>query len=121
MKPWRVLVVMPLGTARGGGEQMPRQLLIRGRGSGAEWVVLFLRDGPMVAEARAIGSEAHVIESGLLVLFGDDGSLADAILRYLGDHAFAARVGAAARIRAAAFDDRTYAANVIAVLRESVP
>jgi glycosyltransferase involved in cell wall biosynthesis len=73
--------------------------------------------------AGAAGGPAEIIadgENGVLVSYGDDGSLARAIGRYLDDHAFAARTGAAARIRAAVFDDRTYAANVIAALRESV-
>ena len=88
--------------------------------------------GIVVIEAMALGKPvvagsgggpAEIItdgENGLLVPYGDDESLAHAILRYLDDHAFAARVGAAARIRAAVFDDRTYAANVIAALRECV-
>jgi glycosyltransferase involved in cell wall biosynthesis len=73
--------------------------------------------------AGAAGGPAEIITDGvdgLLVRFGDDESLANAILRYLDDQAFAARAGTAARIRAAAFDDRTYAANIIAALRESV-
>jgi glycosyltransferase involved in cell wall biosynthesis len=76
---------------------------------------------PVVAGAS--GGPAEIITDGvdgLLVRFGDDESLAGAIVRYLDDHAFAARVGAAARVRAAVFDDRTYAANIIAALRESV-
>jgi glycosyltransferase involved in cell wall biosynthesis len=88
--------------------------------------------GIVVIEAMALGKPviagseggpAEIIEdgvNGVLVPYGDDGSLAHAILRYLDDHAFASRLGAAARIRAAVFDDRTYAANVIAALRESV-
>ena len=76
---------------------------------------------PVVAGAD--GGPAEIItdgENGLLVPYGDTGSLAHAILRYLDDHAFATRVGAAARIRAAVFDDRSFAANIIAALRESV-
>jgi glycosyltransferase involved in cell wall biosynthesis len=88
--------------------------------------------GIVVIEAMALGKPviagsgggpAEIItdgENGLLVPYGDDESLAHAILRYLDDHAFAARLGAAARTRAAVFDDRTYAAHVIAALRESV-
>src|SRR5258708_37943975 len=64
MKPMRVLVVMPLGAALGGGEQMLRQLLVHGRGQGVEWVVVFLRDGPMVAEMRALGLDVRVVEAG---------------------------------------------------------
>lgn len=64
MKPLRVLVVMPLGTALGGGELMLRQLLTHGRGQGVEWIVVFLRDGPMVEEMRALGLDVRVIEAG---------------------------------------------------------
>jgi Glycosyl transferases group 1/Glycosyltransferase Family 4 len=64
MTPLRVLVVMPLGTALGGGELMLRQLLTHGRGQGVEWTVVFLRDGPMVAEARGLGLDVRVIEAG---------------------------------------------------------
>ncbi len=64
MKPLRVLVVMPLGTALCGGELMLRQLLTHGRGQGVEWIVVFLRDGPMVAEMQALGLDVRVIEAG---------------------------------------------------------
>jgi hypothetical protein len=64
VKPLRVLVVMPLGTALGGGELMLRQLLTHGRGQGVEWIVVFLRDGPMVEEMRALGLDVRVIEAG---------------------------------------------------------
>ncbi len=64
MKPLRVLVVMPLGAALGGGEQMLRQLLVHGRGQGMEWIVVFLRDGPLAAEMRALGLDVRVIEAG---------------------------------------------------------
>ncbi|MEA3248017.1 MAG: glycosyltransferase [Gemmatimonadota bacterium] len=59
-----MLVVMPLGAALGGGEEMLRQLLREGRGQGVEWVVAFLREGPMVKEMRALGVECHVVEAG---------------------------------------------------------
>ena len=64
MKPLHVLAVMPLGTALGGSEQSFRQLLIHGRGQGVEWTVVFLRDGPLVAEMRSLGLSVHVIEAG---------------------------------------------------------
>jgi glycosyltransferase involved in cell wall biosynthesis len=86
--------------------------------------------GIVVIEAMALGKPviagssggpAEIITDGVdgvLVPFGDDESLARAILRYVDDNAFAMRVGAAARIRAAEFDDRFFAANIIAALRE---
>jgi len=64
VKPLRVLVVMPLATARGGAEVNFRQLLRHGRGGGVEWIVVFLRDGPMVEEARALGLDVRVILAG---------------------------------------------------------
>jgi glycosyltransferase involved in cell wall biosynthesis len=64
MTPVRILVVMPLGTARGGGELMLRQLLTHGRDQGVEWTVVFLRDGPLVEEMRALGHDVHVIAAG---------------------------------------------------------
>lgn len=62
--PLRVLVVMPLGAALGGGEEMLRQLLRCGRGQGVTWIVAFLRDGPLVSEARGMGIECHVVPAG---------------------------------------------------------
>ena len=43
---------------------MLRQLLRHGRNQGVEWMVVYLRDGPMVAETRALGFEAQVVPSG---------------------------------------------------------
>ncbi len=60
----RVLVVMPLATPLGGGEQMLRELFRHGRESGVEWVVAFLRPGPMADESRELGIETHVIGAG---------------------------------------------------------
>ncbi len=62
--PMRVLVVMPLATPLGGGEQMLRQLLRRGRGQGVEWIVVYLRSGPMADETASLGVETHVVEAG---------------------------------------------------------
>ncbi len=64
MTPLHVLVVMPLATALGGGEQMLRQLLRHGRGAGIEWTVVFLRPGPMTDEARALGLAVYEIDAG---------------------------------------------------------
>lgn len=60
----RVLVVMPLGEQLGGGEMMFRQLMEHGRGHGIEWIAVFTKDGPMVAETRAMGIETHLIPAG---------------------------------------------------------
>ena len=60
----RVLVAMPLATSLGGGELMLRQLLRHGRHEGVTWRVVYLRDGPMVEETRALGIEADVIDAG---------------------------------------------------------
>lgn len=64
MTDLRVLVVMPLGEQLGGGEVMFRQLMQHGRGQGIEWIAVFTKDGPMVAETRALGVETHLIEAG---------------------------------------------------------
>lgn len=64
MTDLRVLVVMPLGDQRGGGEMMFRQLMEHGRGQGIEWIAVFSKDGPLVAETRGLGVETHLIEAG---------------------------------------------------------
>jgi glycosyltransferase involved in cell wall biosynthesis len=60
----RVLIVMPLGEQLGGGEMMFRQLMQHGRDRGIEWIVVFTKDGPMVAETQALGVETHLIPAG---------------------------------------------------------
>jgi hypothetical protein len=62
----RVLIVMPLATPLGGGEQSLRQLLKHGRDGGITWRVVYLRDGPMVSETRELGIDADVIDAGRL-------------------------------------------------------
>ena len=64
MTDLRVLVVMPLGEQLGGGEMMFRQLMQHGQGQGIEWIAVFTKDGPMLAETRAMGIETHLIEAG---------------------------------------------------------
>ncbi|MFN0099230.1 MAG: glycosyltransferase family 4 protein [Gemmatimonadaceae bacterium] len=64
MTDLRVMVVMPLAEQLGGGEVMFRQLMQHGRGQGIEWIAVFTKDGPMVAETRALGVETHVVEAG---------------------------------------------------------
>lgn len=70
MTDLRVLVVMPLGEQLGGGEMMFRQLMEHGRGQGIEWIAVFTKDGPMVAETRAYGVETHLIEAGRIRQLG---------------------------------------------------
>lgn len=60
----KILVVMPLARQLGGGELMLQQLLRHARGAGAQFTIVFLRDGPMVAEARAQGHAVHVVDAG---------------------------------------------------------
>lgn len=64
MTDLRVLVVMPLGEQLGGGEVMFQQLMQHGRGRGIEWIAVFTKDGPMVAETRALGIETHLVPAG---------------------------------------------------------
>jgi len=70
MTDLRVLVVMPLGEQLGGGEMMFRQLMEHGRGQGIEWIAVFTKDGPMIAETRALGVETHLIEAGRIRQIG---------------------------------------------------
>lgn len=60
----KVLVVMPLARQLGGGELMLQQLLRHAESAGAQFTVVFLRDGPMVAEARAQGHDVYVVDAG---------------------------------------------------------
>jgi glycosyltransferase involved in cell wall biosynthesis len=60
----RIVVVMPLGRQLGGGELMLTQLLRQPHAPDVAFTVIFLRDGPMVAEARAQGHDVRVVEAG---------------------------------------------------------
>ena len=62
----RCTIVMPLAEQRGGAESMLLQLLRDGRGLGFDWRVVFLEDGPMVAECHAAGAPATVVPAGRL-------------------------------------------------------
>ena len=74
----RVLIVMPLATPLGGGEQSLRQLLKHGRDGGITWRVVFLRDGPMVGETGDLGIVTDVIDAGR---FREIGRRFDAVRR----------------------------------------
>src|SRR4249919_2216292 len=62
----RCTIVMPLAEQRGGAESALFQLVHHGRGLGFEWRVVFLEDGPMVAECDAAGAPATVVRAGRL-------------------------------------------------------
>lgn len=62
----RVLVIMPLGEQRGGAELALLHLMQEGRDLGVEWIVLFLEDGPMVAQISALGIRTEQVTAGHL-------------------------------------------------------
>lgn len=62
----KIAVIMPLAEQRGGAELALLHLMQQGQGLGVDWLVVFLRDGPMVAEAARLGADVRVIESGQL-------------------------------------------------------
>ncbi len=57
---------MPLAEQRGGGELMVLHLMQQGQGLGVEWLVIFLQDGPMVEQVRALNVAARVVDAGRL-------------------------------------------------------
>jgi len=57
---------MPLAEQRGGSEVMLRQLVEHTPADGPRWLVIFLRDGPMVDELRRLGAEVAVVDAGRL-------------------------------------------------------
>lgn len=61
----KVAIIMPLAEQRGGSEVMLQNLLRANRiGPRVDYCVAFLEDGPMVAEAAAMGYSSVVINSG---------------------------------------------------------
>jgi glycosyltransferase involved in cell wall biosynthesis len=62
----KVGIIMPLADQRGGAELALLHLLRHWRNADAEWIVIFLEDGPMVAEVQSFGLEAYVVPAGRL-------------------------------------------------------
>lgn len=62
--PLRALIVMPVGTARGGAEQQLQQLVEHRAEAGVEPAVAFLQAGPLVEWCGAQGVPALVVEAG---------------------------------------------------------
>ena len=65
MRP-TIVAVMPIAEQRGGAELNLRQFAERSAASEITLVVVFLRDGPMVSEFRAMGIHVEVIDAGRL-------------------------------------------------------
>ncbi len=62
----KIAIIMPLAEQRGGGELMVLHLMQQGQDLGVEWLVVFLSDGPMVQQVRALGAAAVVVDAGRL-------------------------------------------------------
>ena len=62
----KLLIVMPLAEQRGGAELALLHLMQQAQRAGIQWIVVFLQDGPMVGQVRALGVTACVINSGRL-------------------------------------------------------
>ena len=72
--------------------------------------------------ATSVGHVSSIVDEGVegfLVQPGDIASLADRMIRLLSDRALAARMGRAARARAAAHDVRVVAGRLLTALREA--
>jgi glycosyltransferase involved in cell wall biosynthesis len=62
----KVFIVMPLAEQRGGAELMLRHLMQEGDSLAVCWRVVFLQEGPMVAQLEALGIQATVVRAGRL-------------------------------------------------------
>lgn len=80
----KVGIVMPLALQQGGGELSLTHLIQEGRGSGVDWHVVFLEQGPLVEEFASLGANVSVVGAGRLLQ----------VHRYLGT---VARIGRWAR------------------------
>jgi glycosyltransferase involved in cell wall biosynthesis len=61
-----IVVVMPLAEQKGGSEMALIHLMQQGQGKGVNWTLVFLEDGPMIQQCRALGAKVEVIPAGRL-------------------------------------------------------
>ena len=61
-----VAILMPMGTQRGGGELMLRELLAHTQDTNISWTVIFFEDGPLVSEFQALNADTFIIPTGRL-------------------------------------------------------
>jgi glycosyltransferase involved in cell wall biosynthesis len=59
-----ILIVMPLAEQRGGAELLLRHLMHEGDSLGVCWRVVFLQEGALVAQFRALGVPTTVVRAG---------------------------------------------------------
>ena len=62
----KIAIIMPLGEQRGGAELALLHLIQQGCRADVEWLVIFLQEGPMVAQVRELGAAARVVTAGRL-------------------------------------------------------
>ena len=62
----KTAIIMPLAEQRGGAELALMHLMQQGRGVGIEWLLIFLKHGPMVEQVARLGIAVHVIDAGRL-------------------------------------------------------
>jgi len=62
----KVAIIMPLAEQRGGGEKRLWDLMVEGRDSDIEWLLIFQEAGSLVEQIQAIGIEVRVVPSGRL-------------------------------------------------------
>lgn len=62
----RIALIMPLAEQRGGGEAMLMQLLEQVPAPRADWLAVFLEQGPMVGVAAELGVTTAVVDAGRL-------------------------------------------------------
>jgi glycosyltransferase involved in cell wall biosynthesis len=62
----KIVVIMPLGEQRGGGEKMLSDLILEGRNAYVEWLIIFLEDGPLVTQIKSLGVDVRIVQSGRL-------------------------------------------------------